>query len=48
MKSFDDFVREEINKIILALSTIPDSFPDELKLHIQKLLLEEKQEGRRG
>ena len=27
MKSFDDFVREEINKIILALS---DSFPAEL------------------
>jgi hypothetical protein len=40
-EDFDQFVSEEVSKMILALSTIPE-FPDELKQQIQKLLKGEK------
>jgi len=45
-EDFDKFISEEVSKIIMALSTMPE-FPDELKQHIQKkLLMEEEKEKR--
>ena len=41
-EDFDQFVSEEVSKMILALSTMPE-FPDELKQQIQKLLEEENE-----